>query len=269
MTFQPGQGELFQLKDLFHARSFANALQRTGRPVSLICIHAEQLHPGHIALMQAAATIPRGITVVCSQHKLSKKDQRALSAAKVAAYLHAPEEMLWPRGQHIYLNTPQGSRTEQRQDEINQKLNYIAAVLIAINPSDLFLGEKDREFLLEVHRLIREFHFDVKAHGVPTLRMNDGVPFSHRYRGLSEAETEDLRVLSAALVAATHAADKGPNAVCQVAEEVCAGAGVKLQRVQLLSPELKEDDIDGDAYIILETQVGGRIASDNAALSFS
>lgn len=269
MTFQPGQGELFQLKDLFHARSFANALQRTGRPVSLICIHAEQLHPGHIALMQAAATIPRGITVVCSQHKLSKKDQRALSAAKVAAYLHAPEEMLWPRGQHIYLNTPQGSRTEQRQDEINQKLNYIAAVLIALNPSDLFLGEKDREFLLEVHRLIREFHFDVKAHGVPTLRMNDGVPFSHRYRGLSEAEQEDLRVLSAALVAATHAADKGPKTVCQVAEEVCAGAGVKLQRVQLLSPELKEDDIDGDAYIILETQVGGKVASDNAALSFS
>lgn len=269
MTFQPGQGELFQLKDLFHARSFTRALQRTGRPVSLICIHAEQLHPGHIALMQAAATIPRGITVVCSKHKLTKKDQRALSAAKVAAYLHAPEEMLWPRGQHIYLSTPQGSRSQQRHEEIQAKLNYLAAVLIAVNPSDLFIGEKDRELLLETHRLLREFHFDIKAHGVPTLRMKDGVPFSHRYRDYQEDQLEHLRVLSAALVAATHAADKGPEVVRQVAQEVCAGAGVQLERVQLLSPELKEDDIDGDAYIILEADVAGKIASDSAPLSFS
>ena len=103
-------------------------------------------------------------------------------------------------------------------------LTVVLKLLQIVAPDRAFFGEKDYQQLVLVRQMVADLNVDVHVVGVPIVREADGLAMSSRNRYLSDAQREQAGVLSAALLAGTHAAAAGAEAGWRPPERCCRGA---------------------------------------------
>jgi pantoate--beta-alanine ligase len=81
-----------------------------------------------------------------------------------------------------------------------------------VQPTDVFLGQKDAEQVVVLRRLVRDANLDLTIRIVPTARDRDGLAFSSRNAGLSPAERRRALAIPAALTAGVTAHARGGDA---------------------------------------------------------
>ena len=260
MSIERGQATVVTELDM--VSKVGSAFKKTGAPVVLVPL-GHGVHAGHIALVRAAKAI-RGAVVVVALSSTNDDDREALRKESVDVIWHYSDEKLWPNGQHLVVT----SKTSGLEpvDEISDALTRNLALIGALNPSDVVVGEKDYELLIALNQAIRDFHIQVRLQGVPTVRMPDGLALSLRNVEVEESAREQARTLSAALTAGAHAAEAGAEQVLEVVTTVLDAAGIDPEYVELRGLDLGPAPEVGDARLFVAANIGGVRLTDNVGL---
>ena len=260
MSIQRGQATVVTELDM--VSKVGSAFKKTGAPVVLVPL-GRGVHAGHIALVRAAKAI-RGAVVVVALSSTNDDDLEALRKESVDVIWHYSDEKLWPNGQHLVVT----SKTSGLEpvDEISDALTRNLALIGALSPSDVVVGEKDYELLIALNQAIRDFHIQVRLQGVPTVRMPDGLALSLRNVEVEESAREQARTLSAALTAGAHAAEADAEQVLEVVTTVLDAAGIHPEYVELRGLDLGPAPEVGDARLFVAANIGGVRLTDNVGL---
>ncbi|MGV0326380.1 pantoate--beta-alanine ligase [Corynebacterium confusum] len=241
---------MIETSDLAKIRMVGSAYAKTGRPVVLVIL-GDGVHAGHQALIRAARAIRSAVVVVAL---------REGGAPDADVVWHYDAETLWPHGKTITAPTP------DRGLEPVQDLALPLALIGALRPSDVVVGEKDYEYNLALNQAVRDLHLGVNLHGVPTVRNAEGVAMSLRNTRLPAEHRTAATAISAALTAGAHAAEAGAEHVLEVTESVLRSAGVDPDYVAVRGKDLGPAPEQGDARLLVATTLGGIRLIDNVGL---
>jgi len=220
------------------ARAIARTLKR---PVGLVPTMGA-LHDGHFALaLRAKAENP---SVVASlfvnplqfgpQEDFGRyprdfeRDVEALAALGVEL-LYAPDvSRMYPPGFASSIDVgARGARFEgaSRPGHFGGVATVVAKLLHAIEPTSLYLGQKDVQQTVVIRTLVRDLDFATNVVVVPTVREPDGLALSSRNVFLAAAERRGAPSLHVALQTVANAVSAGETD----AARACAAGAALLQ----------------------------------------
>ncbi|WP_293772145.1 pantoate--beta-alanine ligase [uncultured Corynebacterium sp.] len=272
MSFELGRATVE--KDVARVRMISSAFRKTGRPVALVPLGAG-VHAGHIALVRAAKA-HRGAIVVVALHTVTPEDQELLAAEGVDVVYHYGAAEGGTHAADGGGGAAEGRVTRtlvvppdhglSSVDDRAEELTRVLALIGAVTPTDVLMGEKDYELLLDTNAAVHDLNLAVRIQGVPTVRMPDGVPVSLRNACVAPADRGAAEALSAALTAGAHAAESGAAAVIEVARSVLDAAGVVPDYLEVRGRDLGPAPEQGDARLLVAATIGGVRLMDNVGL---
>ena len=231
-------GELNVYSNPGDVREVSRALRHTGRRVMLVPTMGA-LHDGHLALGSRCQTGARlgggGVDLRQPVAVRRRRGSRRLPAGRRrdlallrgegVEIAFTPSDRRCTRTARVPPCIPvrwdPSSRAAARPTHFAGMLTVVLKLLQIVAPDRVFFGEKDYQQLVLVRQMVADLNVDVRVVGVPIVRENDGLAMSSRNRYLSAAQRELAGILSAALLAGTHAAAAGADAALQA-----AGGGV-------------------------------------------
>lgn len=246
------------------------------------------LHDGHIDLVHRARELADVVVVSLFVNPL-----RFASAAEHAAYPRTPDEdekLLQSLGVDIVFAPdaaellPDGSATTKvsagdlglryegrtRPFYFDGLLTVEAKLLNLVRPDVAVYGERDRQRVFLVRRMIRDLCFDVEVATVQTVRRDDGLPVSTRVGMLEERDLVAAALLPAALDAAAANADRGIDACIAAAQSTLMGEPrIRLEYLSVVDPQTflpADEGSQGPALALIAATVAGHRFVDNAEI---
>ncbi|AKE39939.1 Pantoate--beta-alanine ligase [Corynebacterium camporealensis] len=248
------------IDDIQRIGMVGSAFAKKGKPVVLVPL-GEGVHAGHINLVRAARRIRGGIVVVALS-STDEQDAQALIEENVDFIWQYTTDDLFPRGQRTQV-VPDDFGMET---DLAAPLTQLVAMLGAVRPSDIVVGEKDYELLIALQQAVVDLHLGVRVQGVPTVRTPEGVAMSLRNTHVPTDAREAASALSAALTAGAYAAEEGAEKVLETARAVLDAAGVEPEYLELRGRDLGEAPEEGDARLLVAATFGDVRLIDNAGL---
>jgi pantoate--beta-alanine ligase len=210
------------------------------------------LHAGHLALVDAAATVARRVVVSIfvnptqfaptedfSRYPRTLEADREMLATKPVDLIWAPGvETMYPDGfatRIVPAGPAEGLESVTRPHFFAGVATVVAKLLLQVRPDVALFGEKDFQQLRVIERVAADLDIPVRIQGVPIVREADGLALSSRNAYLSEAERGAAPALQAALVAAATAIERGaaPDAALAEARRQIDAAGFVVDYVEL------------------------------------
>ncbi|WP_050792835.1 pantoate--beta-alanine ligase [Gordonia neofelifaecis] len=259
------------------------ALRAAGKRVALVPTMGA-LHQGHLQLVKAAKRRCDVVIVSIFVNPLQFGAGEDLDAyprtfdADCALLEPLGVELVFaPTASAMY---PSGPRTTVQPGEAGAILEgqsrptHFAGMLTVVNkllniaaPHAAYFGEKDYQQLVLINQMVHDLNMDVEIIGVPTVREADGLALSSRNRYLSADERELATILSAALLAGTHAAAGGPEAIVAAARAVLDTAPeIEVDYLEVRGRGLQEAPAEGDGRLLVAARVGPARLIDNVGV---
>ena len=187
------------------------------------------LHEGHVALFRAARATCGAVVVSLfvnptqfnSDADLARYPRREVDDARLADeagvdVLFAPAvDEMYPAGFSLRVQVDDaatGLEGGHRPGHFRGVTTICLKLFTIVQPTDVFLGQKDAEQVAVLRRLVRDANLDLTVRVVPTVRDRDGVALSSRNAGLSPAERRRAVAIPAALSAGVAAHARGEDA---------------------------------------------------------
>jgi pantoate--beta-alanine ligase len=265
----------------------SRALRRTGRRVMLVPTMGA-LHDGHLALVRAAKRVPGSVVVVSifvnplqfgadedldAYPRIVEGDLALLRGEGVEIAFTPSFSAMYPDGPRTTVHPGSlGSELEgaARPTHFAGMLTVVLKLLQIVRPDRVFFGEKDYQQLVLVRQMVADLNVDVQVVGVPIVREPDGLAMSSRNRYLNPAQRELAGVLSAALLAGTHAASGGVDAALQAARAVLSEVpALEVDYLQVRDPALGPAPVHGPARLLVAARLGATRLLDNVAIEIS
>ena len=265
----------------------SRALRHTGRRVMLVPTMGA-LHDGHLALVRAAKRVPGSVVVVSifvnplqfgadedldAYPRIVEDDLALLRGEGVEIAFTPGVAAMYPDGPRTAVHPgPLGSELEgaARRTHFAGMLTVVLKLLQIVHPDRVFFGEKDYQQLVLVKQMVADLNVDTVVVGVPIVRELDGLAMSSRNRYLDPAQRELAGVLSAALLAGTHAASGGADAALQAARAVLSEVlAIDLDYLQVRDPELGPAPPHGPARLLVAARLGTTRLLDNVGIEIS
>lgn len=246
------------------------------------------LHDGHIDLVHRAREVADIVVVSVFVNPL-----RFANAAEFEAYPRTPdddEQLLASLGVDIVFAPtreellPDGSNTTKvsagdlglryegrsRPFYFDGLLTVEAKLLNIVKPDVALYGERDRQRIFLVRRMIRDLFFDVDVATVETVRGDDGLPVSTRVGLLDDRDLAAAAKLPAALDAAASNADRGVDACIAAAQSALMGEPrIRLEYLSVVDPASflpVDEGHRGPALALIAATVAGHRFIDNAEI---
>lgn len=258
MSFEFRHATVFD--DLARVRMLGSAMRKTGRPVVLVPLR-DGVHTGHISLIRAAALLPRAVVVVAWS---GAEVPDVFADEGVDVVWRVDDEQLWPGGDPLVKIQPRAGF--EPVEEISAGLTRLVALIGALGPSDVVVGEKDYELAVALRAAVRDLHLGVTVHGVPTVRTADGVAVSLRNKDVAEDAREKAIAFSAGLTAGATVAEKGAAAVLEQVRGVYRVAGIEPEYLEVVGADLGQAPEEGDGRLLAAARIGGVRLIDNVGL---
>ena len=262
----------------------SRALRHTGRRVMLVPTMGA-LHDGHLALVRAAKRVPGSVVVVsvfvnplqfgadedlAAYPRIVEDDLALLRGAGVEIAFTPSAAAMYPNGPRTAVNPgPLGSELEgaARPTHFAGMLTVVLKLLQIVGPDRVFFGEKDYQQLVLVRQMVADLNVDVQVVGVPIVRETDGLAMSSRNRYLNAAQRELAGVLSAALLAGTHAAPRGADAALRAAGSVLAEVpAIDVDYLEVRDSGLGPAPDSGAGRLLVAARLGKTRLLDNVAI---
>jgi pantoate--beta-alanine ligase len=265
----------------------ARAAAPEGARVALISTIGA-LHDGHIDLVHRAREVAEIVVVSTFVNPL-----RFANAAEFEAYPRTPDEdeaLLESLGVEIVFAPsadellPNGSYTTKitagdlglryegrsRPFYFDGLLTVEAKLFHLVRPDVAIYGERDRQRIFLVERMIRDLYFDVEVATVETVRGDDGLPVSTRVGMLEDRDLAAAAKLPLALDAAASNADRGVDACIAAAQSALMGEPrIRLEYLSVVDPGSflpVDEDHRGPALALIAATVAGHRFIDNAEI---
>jgi pantoate--beta-alanine ligase len=187
------------------------------------------LHEGHVALLRTARATCGAVVVSLfvnptqfnNTADLAHYPRREADDARLADetgidVLFAPAvDEMYPAGfsLRVQVDDPAaGLEDAYRPGHFRGVATICLKLFTIVQPTDVFLGQKDAEQVAVLRRLVRDANLDLGVRVVPTVRDRDGLALSSRNAGLSPAERRRALAIPAALTAGLAAHARGEDA---------------------------------------------------------
>jgi len=211
------------------------------------------LHPGHLSLVQRAASECSSVIVTIFVNPTQFGPNEDLDA--YPRDLHRDVELLQKEGVNV-LWTPNshqlylpGYQTWVTVDEITQTLEgarrpghfrgvttIVAKLFNAVQPHKAYFGQKDAQQVAVIRQMVRDLNYPIEIVVCPTVREPDGLAMSSRNGYLSTGERNAASVLFRSLNAAKDAFELGERDAGNLRDIMLAIlAQEKLAKVQYVS----------------------------------
>ena len=277
-------GELNVYPNPGDVRQVGRALRHTGRRVMLVPTMGA-LHDGHLALVRAAKQVPGSVVVVSifvnplqfgAEEDLdayprildddlallrSEGVEIAFTPSAVAMYPDGPRTTVYPGSL--------GSELEgaARPSHFSGVLTAVCKLLQIVGPDRVFFGEKDYQQLVLVRQMVADLNIDVQVVGVPIVRETDGLAMSSRNRYLDAAQRELAGILSAALLAGSHAAPGGAEDALRAAGSVLSEVpAIDVDYLEVRDSNLGPAPASGAGRLLVAARLGKTRLLDNIAI---
>ena len=277
------------VRDIAKMQELSHQLRAGGSRVGLVPTMG-YLHEGHLALVRRARELADTVVVSVFVNPAQFNDAADLAAyptddAGDLALLEAEgvEIAFLPARDAVYRDD---ASTRVVVDGLGERLcgatrpghfdgvaTVVAALLNMVGPDLAVFGEKDYQQLQIVRRLVRDLHFPVEIHAVPTVRESDGLALSSRNARLSPRERALAPRLSQALARAAQMFARGETDATKLVAcargELVACEGLELEYLELIdgaSIEPLESAREG-AVLAAAAWLGGVRLIDNVALA--
>ena len=280
-------GELNVYPSLRDVGDVSRALRHTGRRVMLVPTMGA-LHDGHLSLVRAAKRVPGSVVVVSifvnplqfgadedldAYPRIVDADLALLRGEGVEIAFTPSAAAMYPDGPRTAVHPgPLGSELEgaARPTHFAGMLTVVLKLLQIVHPDRVFFGEKDYQQLVLVRQMVADLNVDTRVVGVPIVRELDGLAMSSRNRYLDPAQRELAGVLSAALLAGTHAASGGAEAALRAARAVLSEVpAIDVDYLEVRDPELGPAPLHGPARLLVAARLGTTRLLDNVAIEIS
>ena len=277
-------GELNVYSNPADVGAVSRALRRTGRRVMLVPTMGA-LHDGHLALVRAANRVPGSVVVVSifvnplqfgagedldAYPRVVEDDLALLRGEGVEIAFTPSASAMYPDGPRTTVYPgPLGSELEgaTRPTHFAGMLTVVLKLLQIVTPDRVFFGEKDYQQLVLVRQMVADLNVDVRVVGVPIVRENDGLAMSSRNRYLNAAQRELAGILSAALLAGTHAAPAGADAALQAAGAVLSAVpAIDVDYLEVRDSSLGPAPATGAGRLLVAARLGKTRLLDNVAI---
>jgi pantoate--beta-alanine ligase len=265
----------------------SRALRHTGRRVMLVPTMGA-LHDGHLSLVRAAKRVAGSVVVVSifvnplqfgadedldAYPRIVDADLALLRGEGVEIAFTPSVAAMYPNGPRTAVHPgPLGSELEgaARPTHFAGMLTVVLKLLQIVRPDRVFFGEKDYQQLVLVRHMVADLNVDTRVIGVPIVRETDGLAMSSRNRYLDPAQRELAGLLSAALLAGTHAASGGAEAALDAARAVLSEVpAIDVDYLQVRDPELGPAPLHGPARLLVAARLGTTRLLDNVAIEIS
>ena len=280
-------GELNVYPGLRDVGDVSRALRHTGRRVMLVPTMGA-LHDGHLSLVRAAKRVPGSVVVVSifvnplqfgadedldAYPRIVDADLALLRGEGVEIAFTPSAAAMYPDGPRTAVHPgPLGSELEgaARPTHFAGMLTVVLKLLQIVHPDRVFFGEKDYQQLVLVRQMVADLNVDTRVVGVPIVRELDGLAMSSRNRYLDPAQRELAGLLSAALLAGTHAASGGAEAALRAARAVLSEVpAIDVDYLEVRDPELGPAPLHGPARLLVAARLGTTRLLDNVAIEIS
>ncbi|WP_132992939.1 pantoate--beta-alanine ligase [Gordonia zhaorongruii] len=281
--FTPGETTVLHEPTELHRVS--KALRATGKRVVLVPTMGA-LHAGHLQLVRAAQQTGNTVVVVSvfvnplqfgagedldAYPRTLDADLELLREAGVGLVFAPTASAMYPNGPRTTVHPgPTGAILEgaSRPTHFAGMLTVVGKLLHIATPDAAYFGEKDYQQLVLVNQMVNDMNMNVDIIGVPTVREADGLALSSRNRYLSEPEREMATTLSAALLAGTHAAEGGRDAVLAAARAVLdTQPEIEVDYLELRGRGLEEPPELGDGRLLVAARLGTTRLIDNVGVA--
>jgi pantoate--beta-alanine ligase len=261
---------------------------RSAAPVRVAHISTlGSVHEGHIDLVHRAKELADVVVVTLFANPLrlrgateadgaaSTDDELRLLESLGVDVVFAPDASeLLPRGTDTTKVTAgdpglryEGSRGASYFDAV---LTVEAMLLNIVRPDVAVYGQRDRQRVFLVQRMVRDLFMDVEIDMVATVRSDDGVPVSTRLNMLDEADRAAAAKLTAALDDAAANADRGVDACIAAAQSALMGEPrIRLEYLGIVDPDTfqpADEHRTGPAIALIAGTVGGHRFVDNTEI---
>lgn len=149
-------------------------------------------------------------------------------------------------------------------------LTVEAKLFHLVRPALAVYGERDRQRIFLVRRMIADLDFGVEVATVPTVRSDDGLPVSSRIALLDEPDRRAAGKLPRALDAAAANADRGVDACIAAAQSSLMGEPrIRLEYLNVVDPATflpVDEGRTGPALALIAATVGAHRFIDNALI---
>ena len=277
-------GELNVYPSPSDVREVSRALRHTGRRVMLVPTMGA-LHDGHLALVRAANRVPGSVVVVSifvnplqfgvdedldAYPRVLDDDLSLLRGEGVEIAFTPSAVAMYPDGPRttVYPGTL-GSELEgsARPTHFAGMLTVVCKLLQIVTPDRIFFGEKDYQQLVLVREMVRDLNIDVQVVGVPIVRETDGLAMSSRNRYLNAAQRELAGILSAALLAGSHAASRGADEALRAAGSVLSEVpAIDVDYLEVRDSALGPAPVSGAGRLLVAARLGKTRLLDNVAI---
>ena len=243
------------------------------------------LHDGHLALVRAAKRVPGSVVVVSifvnplqfgagedlDAYPRTLDDDLALLRDEGVEIAFAPTAAaMYPDGLRTTVQPgPLAAELEgaARPTHFAGVLTVVLKLLQIVRPDRAFFGEKDYQQLVLIRQMVTDLNVGVDVIGVPTVRESDGLAMSSRNRYLDAAQRELAGILSAALLAGSHAAPAGAQAALTAARAVLAAVPeIEVDYLELRDPGLGPAPAEGPGRLLVAARLGKTRLLDNVAI---
>ncbi len=146
-------------------------------------------------------------------------------------------------------------------------LTVEAKLLDLVRPDVALYGQRDRQRVFLVRRMVRDLFLDVEIVEVPTVRGDDGLPVSTRVGMLDDRDHAAAAKLPAALEAAASDSDRGVDACIAAAQSSLMGEPrIHLEYLSVVDPATflpVDEGYRGPAIVLIAATVAGHRFIDN------
>ena len=149
-------------------------------------------------------------------------------------------------------------------------LTVEAKLFHLVRPDVAVYGDRDRQRVFLVRRMIRDLFFDIDVATVQTVRGDDGLPVSTRVGMLEDRDLAAAAMLPVALDAAAANADRGVDACIAAAQSTLMGEPrIRLEYLSVVDPATflpVDEGSGGPALALIAATVAGHRFIDNAEI---
>lgn len=203
------------LKSVQEVREYVKAKRRKGRKIGFVPTMGA-LHEGHLDLGRDAFNYCREViysiyvnpTQFGPNEDLDKyprtlnTDLQKLETIGVEAVFVPSDEIMYSKQYSTFVINDQMSKVlcgQYRAGHFKGVLTVVLKLINIVKCDYAFFGEKDRQQLLLIKKMIEDLNVDCKIIGVPIRREGDGLAMSSRNRYLSENQRNSSNLIYKAL----------------------------------------------------------------------
>lgn len=243
-----------------HLSLARKSLSQCDRTVASIFVNPKQFGPG-----EDLDTYPSNL----------EADRNALEQLGVDALFLPSREAMYPEGfqTHVSVEEMTGQLCGKSRPGFFQGVTTIVLKLFHIvKPHTAFFGEKDRQQLEVIRRMVIDLNLDVQITGLPIMRESDGLAMSSRNQYLHEDERQTAQSLSQALRQAQQWVAEGESSAkiirSQIRKIIERGGRAEVDYISVCDPKrfVELEEIQGPAVVALAVQVGKARLIDNCLI---